>query len=513
MAGEERLREYLKKATTDLTEARRRLAAADEPIAVVGMACRFPGADGVDDYWDLLSEGRSAVLDEVPGGRFDLSEGVREHGVYTTRGAFLSDVTGWDAPFFGSSPQEALRMDPQQRLLMELTWEALEDAGTPAPSLAGSRTGVLVGFSDIMQYGRVQIEAEGTTVVTEPYLGQGGSSSVVAGRLAYHFDLRGPTFAVDTACSSSLVAVHQAGSALRRGECDLAVAGGVFVAMHPDMYINACAASMLSPEGLCKTFDARADGYVMGEGAGLVVLERLSDAVRRGHRVHAVLRGSAVNQDGRSNGLTAPSRGAQVQVIRAAHAAAGVSPDQISFVEAHGSGTPLGDAIELGALTDVFGRRTQDNPLHVGAVKTNVGHTQAAAGMAGLIKTVLVLKNGAAPPNLNFTEPSESTRAAGEIRPLTARRELAAATEDAPLLGGVSSFGWCGTNAHLVVAAPAPADATTTALPTGTGSAALAADAADTLPTGPELLPVSAADPAALRERLTGLAAGSGRPG
>ncbi|MEV6012230.1 SDR family NAD(P)-dependent oxidoreductase [Streptomyces sp. NPDC051976] len=503
MAGEDRLREYLKKATVDLGEARRRLAEAQaqthEPIAVVGMSCRFPGAGSVDAYWDLLDQGRSAVLDEVPDGRFDLGPHIEEHGVYTTRGAFLDDVAGWDAEFFGSSPQEALRMDPQQRLLMELTWEALEDAGTPPPSLAGSRTGVMVGFSDILQYLRVQQEQDGATVLTDPYAGQGGSASVVAGRLAYHFDLRGPALTLDTACSSSLVAVHLAGTALRRGECDLAVAGGAFLLLHTDMYVNACNTSMLAPDGLCKTFDASADGYVLGEGAGVVVLERLSDAVRRGHRVHAVIRGTAVNQDGRSNGLTAPSRGAQADVIRRAVAAAGAAPDDIAYVEAHGSGTKLGDAIELGALGDVFGRRPAERPLHVGAVKTNVGHTQAAAGMAGLIKAVLAVKHRTVPPNLNMTTPAETVLTTPTIRPASTPQPLPLDPTTHPHLVGVSSFGWCGTNAHVILGAPEE-------VPSG-------AEVPESPSRDAELLPVSGADEAALSGRLGALAGVAGRVG
>ncbi|SFE89512.1 Acyl transferase domain-containing protein [Actinacidiphila alni] len=537
MAGEDRLREYLKKATVDLGDARRRLAEAQaqthEPIAVVGMSCRFPGAGSVDAYWDLLDQGRSAVLDEVPGGRFDLTPHVENDGVYTTRGAFLEDVAGWDAQFFGSSPQEALRMDPQQRLLMELTWEALEDAGTPPPSLAGSRTAVMVGFSDILQYLRLEQADEGQGVLRDPYGGQGGSASVVAGRLAYHFDLRGPAATLDTACSSSLVAVHQAGTALRRGECDLAVAGGAFLLLHTDMYVNACATSMLAPDGMCKTFDESADGYVLGEGAGVVVLERLSDAVRAGHRVHAVIRGSAVNQDGRSNGLTAPSRGAQVDVIRRALTAARATPDDIAYVEAHGSGTKLGDAIELGALTDVFGRRPEERPLHVGAVKTNIGHTQAAAGMAGLIKAVLALKHRTVPRNLNMTTPSETALAAGALRPAAGPRPLPA-DETLPQLVGVSSFGWCGTNAHVVLGAAdgtGPASAPGAGVTVGGAEKAAGANDSDGGPSpreanalsgaagsgaafgAPELLPVSAADQDALGARLTALAGAAGGTG
>ncbi|WP_320065717.1 polyketide synthase [Micromonospora sp. RTGN7] len=488
MAAENKLRDYLKRVTVDLTEARRQLAEAEagrhEPIAIVGLSCRLPGAQNVDAYWELLRDGRSAVLDDAPDDRYDLDPYVADYGVYTRRGAFLSDITRWDSEFFGSPPREALRMDPQQRLLMELTWEALEDAGTPPARVAGSRTSVMIGFSDTTQYGRLQSDRLGPAAFTDPYAGQGSSASVAAGRLAYHFDLRGPTVTLDTACSSSLVAVHLSSEALRRGESDLAVAGGGFLLIQPDMYVNACATSMLSPDGLNKTFDASADGYVMGEGAGVVVLERLSDALRNGRRIHAVIRGSAVNQDGHSNGMTAPNRIAQVDVIRRALAAARTSPDEICYVEAHGSGTRLGDSIELGALGDVFGGRSAATPLHVGAVKTNIGHTQAAAGIAGLIKTVLVLKQGVIPPNLNLVNPSEAVLASDTVQPVTTTLTLP--EQDRPRVAGVSSFGWSGTNAHLVLEAAPQVEPVAEA-------------------PGPYLLPVSAHHPAALREQLVGL--------
>ena len=490
MAAEDKLRDYLKRVTVDLTDTRKRLtevtARQDEPIAVIGMSCRFPGADGVDAYWDSLAGGRSGVRDDVPDGRYELDPLVATHGVYTKRGAFLDDITTWDARFFGFPPREALRMDPQQRLLMELTWHALEDAGTPPASLAGSRTGVFVGFSDTSQYARLEVERQGLAASTDPYLGQGSAASVVAGRLAYHFDLRGPALALDTACSSSLVAVHLAAQALRRGEADLMVAGGAFLAVQPDLYVQGCATSMLSPAGRCATFDAGADGYVLGEGGGFVVLARLSDALKAGHRIRAVIRGSAVNQDGRSNGLTAPNRTAQVDVIRRALAAAKTAPVDVSYVEAHGSGTPLGDEIELGALGDVFGTRPDERPLLVGAVKTNIGHTQAAAGIAGLIKTVLVLEHGVVPPNLNQSRPADAALANTNVAPVLALADLPAT--DAPTVAGVSSFGWSGTNAHLVVeAAPAVADTNSVARP--------------------EVLTVSAADEPALRALLRGIAA------
>jgi acyl transferase domain-containing protein len=489
MAEEDKLRTYLKRVTVDLADARAQLAEADarrhEPLAVIGMSCRYPGAEDVAAYWDLLSAGRGAALDDVPDGRFDLDPFVRDYGVYTKRGAFLPEIAGWDAAFFGSPALEAMRMDPQQRLLMELTWEALEDAGTAPPSLRGSRTGVIVGFSDVFQYGQLQLGPDGAQAFTDPYTAQGSAASVVAGRLAYAFDLHGPAMVVDTACSSSLVAVHVAANALRGGECDLAVAAAASLVIKPQMYVNACAASMLSRDGVCKTFDADADGYVMGEGGGVVVLERLSDALKAGRRIHAVIRGTAVNQDGRSNGLTAPNRSAQVDVIRRALEGARVSPEEIDYVEAHGSGTKLGDAIELGALGDVFGGRTRREPVLLGAVKTNIGHTQAAAGMAGLIKAALVLKHGVLPPNLNMAEPNGALTG-GNLRPSADAQQLGAV--ERPHLAGVSSFGWAGTNAHAIVeAAPAPVS-----------------ESSDS-PAAPQLLPVSAADPAALREHLTRL--------
>ena len=522
---EDRLRAYLKRVTVDLAEARRRLAEADgdrhEPIAVVGMACRYPGGVRTpDDFWSLLSEGRDTVSD-VPKARWDIEEYYDPDrgtvgGVYTKQGAFLDDIAGFDAGFFGLSPQEAFRMDPQQRLLMELMWEGLEDAGTTPAALAGSRTGVMVGLMDTVQYGRLEMERTGPAVAADPLFGQGVSTSVAAGRLAYQYDLRGPTLTIDTACSSSLVGVHLASEALRRGECDMAVAAGAYLVIRPDTFVQGCATSMLAVDGRCKTFDASADGYVLGEGGGLVVLERLSSALANGRRIRAVLRGSAVNQDGRSNGLTAPNRGAQVDVIRRAQAVAGVDPSEVAYVEAHGSGTKLGDAIELSALHDVFATtRATERPLLVGAVKTNIGHTQSAAGVAGLIKTVLVLENGTAPANRNMDDPSDAIPGDGTVRPLAA----AVALPEGRVVAGVSSFGWSGTNAHVVVeTAPAAgeadgqgADQPAASLPARTTVQGIGAGGGPALVPGAAqgffTLPVSAASAGALRERAGGLAA------
>ncbi|SEC58840.1 Acyl transferase domain-containing protein [Amycolatopsis tolypomycina] len=496
MTGEDKLRDYLKRATVELAGARRRLAEYEaresEPIAVLGMACRFPGAPDVDAYWRLLREGRAAEVGDVPDGRFDHAPGTGR------RGAFLSEVDGWDAGFFGYAPQEALRMDPQQRLLMELAWEAMDDAGTPAPRLRGSRTGVLLGFSDAFQYGQVEAEREGTGVYADPYMGQGSLASVVAGRLAYHFDLRGPAFSLDTACSSTLVAAHLAARALRAGECDYALAGGGFLALHPFLYVYSSRNALLSPTDRCHTFDTSADGYMMGEGGGMVLLARLSDALRDGHRIRAVIRGSAVNQDGRSNGLTAPNRGAQVDVIRRALADASAEPGDVDFLEAHGSGTPLGDEIELGALGDVFGERPASRPLAVGAVKTNIGHTHTAAGIAGLIKTVLVLENGEVPANLHMTDPAEQVLANPAVRPAAAPAPLP--DRGRPAVAGVSSFGWSGTNAHLVLAAAPASD-----LPQPVVSENARSNPPSHSRPVAELLPVSAASAAALSAQLTRL--------
>ncbi|MFG1877459.1 SDR family NAD(P)-dependent oxidoreductase [Sphaerisporangium sp. NPDC049003] len=501
MGTEDKLRDYLKRVTVELTQTRRRLAEAEdrghEPIAIIGMACRYPGGgDTVEGFWDLLREGRNAVS-EVPSSRWNIDDYYDPDprspgGVYTRYGTFLPDVTGWDAEFFGISPREALRMDPQQRLLMELAWEGLENAGTSPSRLAGSRTGVMVGFMDSLQYGRLQLERQGGDALADPYLGQGSAYSVAAGRIAYQLNLCGPTLTVDTACSSSLIAVHLAAEALRRGECDLAIAAGASLTLHPTSFIQACAGSMLCADGKCKTFDASADGYVLGEGGGVVVLEPLSKAIRNGRRIRAVLRGSAVNQDGRSNGLTAPNRGAQVDVISRALAAARVTADDIDYVEAHGSGTHLGDAIELSALHDVFGGRPPERPLRVGAVKTNIGHTQAAAGVAGLIKTVLILENKLIPPNLHLSEPAAAIPEDGSVQPVTSMTRLPG--DGAPRLAGVSSFGWSGTNAHLVLeSAPSPEEPA--AAPGGPGLSSA------------RVLTVSASSGSALREHAERLAA------
>jgi acyl transferase domain-containing protein/acyl carrier protein len=432
----------------------------DDAVCIVGVGCRFPGGgDGPEQFWQSLLAGKGAERD-VPPDRWDAAahfdpDPAVPGKAYTTRGGFLDDVAGFDAGFFGISPAEALRMDPQQRLLLEVSWAALEDAGIAADRLRGSRTGVFVGMMSSQEYGRLELDSDGDLCLDDPYFGYGTAPSVAAGRLSYAMDLRGPSMCVDTACSSSLLGVHLAAESLRRGECELALAGGVSALVHPAAMIQACAAHMLARDGRCKPFDERADGFLMAEGCGFVVLERLGDALARGHRVLGLLRGSAVNQDGRSNGMTAPSPEAQAGVIRRALAAAGVEPGEVGYVEAHGSGTRLGDAIELSALQEVFhDGRDPSSPLLIGAVKGNVGHLLGAAGVAGLIKALHVLRDGRVPPNRHFDEPSSAidwSRA-----PVVVPGKTVALEGPGSGLAGVSSFGWSGTNVHVVLERWAP---------------------------------------------------------
>ncbi|WP_146057472.1 type I polyketide synthase, partial [Streptomyces sp. SM12] len=436
--------------------------ASDAPVAILGMGCRFPGGDSPDAFWRHLLSGTDPVR-EVPADRWDAADyhdpvpGTPGRA-YTQRGGFLDSITGWDAPFFGYTPREALRLDPQHRLVLELVWEAVENAGISPESLRGTRTGVFLGLAE-SQYGIRQITLEGPGCLDDPNFGLGTSASAAAGRVAYHLDLRGPTITVDTACSSSLVATHLAVQALRSGECDYALVAAANEVVGPEFFLSACKMGMLAPDGRTKTFDASADGYAVGEGGGAVLLRRAADAAADEQRPHAVIRGTATNSDGRSNGLTAPNRHSQLAVIRAAHADAGVRAEEIDFVEAHGSGTALGDAIEYGVLTEVFGDRATGRPLHVGAVKSNIGHLLTAAGMAGLVKTVLALNGRELPPNLHLEKPNADVALDGPVRPVT-RREAVGDGAGGTLRAGVSSFGWSGTNAHLVVeAAPVAEEA------------------------------------------------------
>ncbi|MEV5570411.1 SDR family NAD(P)-dependent oxidoreductase [Spirillospora sp. NPDC052269] len=428
---------------------------ADEPIAVVGVGLRMPGGDrdltGADDFWRFLL-GRGDAVREVPDGRWDPfddgSPEVADLLARTTRlGGFLSDIAGFDAGFFGITPREAAVMDPQQRLVLEVAWEAFEHAGLAPAALRGTRTGVFVGVS-APEYAAFTAS---DLASLEPFTATGAALSVIAGRLSYLLDLRGPSMIVDTACSSSLVSAHLAVQALRTGEADVALASGVNVLLSPTVTMTFDLAGGTASDGRCKAFDASADGMVRAEGCGAVVLKRLSDAERDGDRVLAVIRGSGVNSDGRSNGLVAPNSEAQKALLRDVYAAAGIDTREVDYVEAHGTGTFLGDPIEAKALGEVLGAgRDADRPLLLGSVKSNLGHMEAAAGVAGLVKAVLALHHGVIPPSNHYKEPNphipfDDLRLAvvGEETPWPRRGHARRA--------GVSGFGFGGTNAHVVL--------------------------------------------------------------
>ncbi len=425
-----------------------------EPIAIIGMGCRFPGAEDLQAFWRLLRNGGNSIV-EVPADRWDVDEFYDptpgKPGKMVTRwGGFLEHVDRFDPQFFGISPREASRIDPQQRLLMEVAWEALEDAGQTAEGLSSSLTGVFIGISS-NDYARLQI---GDYEHINAYSGTGNALSIAANRLSYLLDLRGPSVAIDSACSSSLVAVHYACQSLRAGECDMAIVGGVNLILTPDVTINFSIAGVMSPDGQCKAFDSRANGYVRGEGAGVVVLKPLSKAVADGDPIYAVIRGSAVNSDGRSNGLMAPNRQAQEAVLREAYREAGVAPGKVQYVEAHGTGTSLGDPIEVQALGAVLSDgRPQDLRCSLGSVKTNIGHLEAAAGIAGLIKTALAIKHRQLPPSLHFEKPNPLIPF--DELPLNVQKSLGPwPAEDKPLIAGVTALGFGGTNCHVVLEEP-----------------------------------------------------------
>lgn len=367
--------------------------AKGEPIAIVGMGCRYPGGvSDLESFWSLLRRGVDAIS-EVPESRWDMDRYSRPGGPgnsSTRFGGFIDRHDEFDAHFFGIAPREAVSMDPQQRLLLETAWEALENAGRASQRLEGSRTGVFVGVSGI-DYGKLLLSRDPAQF--DAYAVPGASHAVAAGRISYLLGLQGPCLALDTACSSSLVALHLACRSLRGDECNMALAGGVNLLLTPEVTIALSQANMLAADGRCKTFDSAADGFVRGEGAGVLVLRRLSDAIADGDRILAVIRGSAINQDGRSNGLTAPSGPAQESVIRDALSDAGLEPADVQYVEAHGTGTRLGDPIELQALASVLcADRGANDPLTLGSVKTNFGHLESAAGIAGVMKAVSTLR-------------------------------------------------------------------------------------------------------------------------
>ncbi|WP_019548501.1 type I polyketide synthase [Streptomyces sulphureus] len=423
-------------------DERRQPPTGGDAVAVVGMGCRLPGGVfGPDDLWRLLTEKADAVGD-APEGRF------AEGGVYP--GGYLDDVLGFDARFFRISPREARVMDPQQRLFLEVAWEALEDAGVTAPALEGSQTGIFVGMNSHDHAAMASADQD----AVDSYYGTGNSFSGSAGRLSYFLGAHGPNLAVDTACSSSLVGVHLAVQSLRTGESDLALAGGVNIILRPTIHRSSEALGALSPEGRCKSFDESADGYVRGEGCGAVVLKRLSDAVADGDRVHAVLLGTAVNSDGASSGLTVPNGLAQQRVIRSALSDAAVDPARIGYVEAHGTGTALGDPIELRALGAVLDTPERRENCLVGSVKANIGHLEAASGVVGLITSVLVVDRARALPHPHFTHPS--SKIPWDELPLTVPLTPSELDRNGPRLAGVSSFGFTGTNAHVVLSSAEP---------------------------------------------------------
>ncbi|MGD2116257.1 MAG: polyketide synthase, partial [Acidobacteriota bacterium] len=492
-----------KRALRALRDMRDRLDAVErgvaEPVAIVGMGCRFPKAAGLRAYWRLLAGGEDAVS-EVPAERWDThllydpDPSVRGKSV-SRHGGFLDDLDRFDPEFFGISPREAPHVDPRQRLLLEVAWEALEDAGVPADSLAGTRTAVYVATLT-NDYDQILARDPGRF---EIYSGTGTANSVVANRLSYTFDLQGPSVALDTACSGSLQAIHLACQSLRTREASLALAGGVSVNLLPNGDILFSRAGTLSPDGRCQTFDRKANGIVRSEGAGLVVLKLLSRALADGDRVHAVIRGSAVNHTGRSAGIMAPDRRAQAAVLAEAYRQAGVSPGRVQYVEAHGTGTRAGDPIEVQALLEVLSEgRSDDLPLVLGSVKTNLGHTEAAAGVAGVIKTALALSHGFIPPNLHLEElnPALPTARFPLVIPDRGREWPAepSGPEDGEQerIAGVSGFGFGGANAHVVLQEAPPPERP------ASGGAEADPDRVDAART--PLLTLSAAEPEALED-------------
>ncbi len=452
--GKMEIPQHVGDSTTRQHENMRDEMRADaDAIAIIGLGCRFPGAESPAAFWELLSVGGDAIS-EIPVARWSSADlYTPEAGVpqkmNTRWGGFLAQIDGFDARFFGISPREAEQMDPQQRLLLEVAWETFEQAGIDPKKLAGSATGVFIGMSSF-DYALLQAK---DAQLTDAYAGIGNAHSGAANRLSYIFDFHGPSIAIDTACSSSLVAVHQACLSLRSGECSLALVGGVNVLLTPEPTIAFSQAHMMAPDGRSKTFDATANGYVRSEGCGLVLLKPMEQALHDGDTILAVIRGSAVNQDGASNGITAPNGLAQEAVIRQALASAHLKPADVSYVETHGTGTMLGDPIEVQALkTVLMHERSVDQPCVLGAVKSNIGHLEAAAGIASLIKTVLCLLHREIPPNLHFQQLNPYIDLTGT--PFSIPRKKQSWSTPSPRIAGVSAFGFGGTNVHVVLEEP-----------------------------------------------------------
>ena len=496
--SEQKYKEALRRAAGQIqkldADLKARQAQQQAPIAVIGVGCRFPaGANDADAYWQLLASGVDAV-GPVPASRFaaeqwfDPQRQPKKTGrSYVRHASFIDDVAGFDARFFDITPVEAKALDPQQRHLLEVSWQALQHAGLDPQQLRGSNTGVFVGLSS-NDYFKAHMGSLNPDSISA-YALTGVHASTASGRLSYFYDWHGPCFAVDTACSSSLVALHQAVQSLRAGECDLALVAGVNLMLTPEPFVAFSQLDALAPDGRCKTFDARADGYGRGEGCGVLVLKREADAVAAGDEVLALVCGSAINQDGRSNGLTAPNGLAQQQVIRQALQAAGIQPFDVDYVELHGTGTPLGDPIEAQALAEVFAG--VDQPVQIGSVKSQIGHLEAAAGIAGLIKLVLSCRHRKLPASLHFEHPNPLIQL--EQLPLQMQTKLTAVeARSGRLTCGISAFGFSGSNAHVILRAPVAqaADARNTAV----------AESASGAAGRWQLLPLTAKSPAALAQ-------------